>query len=218
MKNAWGVVTQDEWSSLPLKERTKRKRRLAKEMKRNPTPAEARLLVLLQTAFPFGYWTPQRLLCGYIADVASDALHMVVEADGSAHNGREDYDAFRDGVLSEDGWRVVRFKNEEILDDRNHSLICDRIVNACDIKLLEKLARRWEKRESRRKKNRNTDVAATVPVAYVAVPSAKVDADSKEVRLLKAYKAVLTEIVKHGCVRCSELASEVLRYEGPRPK
>jgi very-short-patch-repair endonuclease len=50
----------------------------------------------------------------YIVDFACLALHLVVEADGSQHALPGDHDR-RDAFLGKQGWRVLRFWNNDIL-------------------------------------------------------------------------------------------------------
>ena len=42
---------------------------------------------------------------------------MIVELDGAAHEGNEDYDARRTQTLALYGYLVLRFNNEQVLDD-----------------------------------------------------------------------------------------------------
>jgi very-short-patch-repair endonuclease len=53
----------------------------------------------------------------YIVDFACVEARLVVEADGGQHCGAE-ADAQRDKALHQRGWRVLRFWNSEILENR----------------------------------------------------------------------------------------------------
>jgi very-short-patch-repair endonuclease len=44
-------------------------------------------------------------------------MKLVVEADGPVHNFKKEYDRNRDEVLTALGLKILRFKNEEILND-----------------------------------------------------------------------------------------------------
>ncbi len=68
------------------------------------------------------YFRCQQVVCGYIADFLFPKSRLIVELDGSFHDGRESYDERRDSVLQAAGYTVIRFKNEEIYRD------CDRIT------------------------------------------------------------------------------------------
>jgi very-short-patch-repair endonuclease len=50
----------------------------------------------------------QKIIGNYIADFYCSQCQVVVEIDGSSHNGREDYDATRDAYLTSLGLTVIR--------------------------------------------------------------------------------------------------------------
>jgi very-short-patch-repair endonuclease len=81
------------------------------------TPAERALwnglrIVLADARFrcqvPFG---------PYYADFASHRCRLIVEVDGSQHGEALDYDAARTHFLEGEGYRVLRFWNNEVLKD-----------------------------------------------------------------------------------------------------
>ncbi len=53
----------------------------------------------------------------YIPDFYCVAAKLVIEADGPIHLLKKDYDRNRDEVLRSLGLNVIRFENEEILND-----------------------------------------------------------------------------------------------------
>ena len=53
----------------------------------------------------------------YIADFHCHALKMIVEIDGPIHLLQKDYDELRQQHLVEMGFIVIRFKNEEIIEN-----------------------------------------------------------------------------------------------------
>jgi very-short-patch-repair endonuclease len=53
----------------------------------------------------------------YIADFHCHALKMIVEIDGPIHLLQKDYDELRQQHLVEMGFHVIRFKNEEIIEN-----------------------------------------------------------------------------------------------------
>jgi very-short-patch-repair endonuclease len=91
------------------------KRAFAKTLRANATDAEIKLWRLLRSRrlasmkfrrqVPIGPW---------IVDFVSFEQHLIVEADGSQHAESED-DTRRDHDLSERGFRVLRFWNNDIL-------------------------------------------------------------------------------------------------------
>lgn len=54
----------------------------------------------------------------YIADFYCHELLLVIELDGGVHDGigQQEHDRSRDQIIQEYGIRVLRFKNEEVVD------------------------------------------------------------------------------------------------------
>jgi very-short-patch-repair endonuclease len=53
----------------------------------------------------------------YFVDFICESSKVIVELDGAAHEGREDYDAERTRTLERLGYIVLRFRNEQALAD-----------------------------------------------------------------------------------------------------
>ena len=84
------------------------KRVLVKAYRKEPPKTEKKLLEPLRKL----NFIHQYLVCGYIADFAHLGEKVIIEFDGFSHNRRKEYDAKRDRVLCDHGWRVLRFSNE----------------------------------------------------------------------------------------------------------
>jgi very-short-patch-repair endonuclease len=86
-------------------------------MSANPTEAERRLWALLRdrrlAAFKF---RRQQVIEPYIADFACFGERLIIEADGSQHADDKD-DARRDAFLRSQGFRVLRFWNNQVLGE-----------------------------------------------------------------------------------------------------
>jgi very-short-patch-repair endonuclease len=67
----------------------------------------------------------QMPIAGYIVDFACPSRKLIVEVDGSQH-GESVRDAVRDRALSDLGWTVLRFWNDDILRDIDN--VCRHIV------------------------------------------------------------------------------------------
>jgi very-short-patch-repair endonuclease len=80
------------------------------------TPAEIRLWHHLRAA-RFDRWKFRRqtVIGPYIADFTCRAAMLVVEIDGDTHAGQVTYDAHRTTFLEEQGWRVIRFTNADVM-------------------------------------------------------------------------------------------------------
>jgi very-short-patch-repair endonuclease len=84
-------------------------------LRRNATEAERRLWALLRDRRLAGAkFRRQHPIGPYVADFACTKWRLVVEADGGQHAGSAP-DRERTGWLSGQGWRVLRFWNDEIL-------------------------------------------------------------------------------------------------------
>ena len=53
----------------------------------------------------------------YIPDFYCHKAKLVIEADGPIHNFKKEYDKNRDEVLIALGLKIVRFENDQILND-----------------------------------------------------------------------------------------------------
>jgi type I restriction enzyme R subunit len=92
----------------------------ARELRKKQTTAEALLWELLRNRQLFGFkFRRQHQFGDYIADFYCHEAQLVVECDGSAHAPNEawHHDQERDAYMIEQGLRVLRFKNDMILND-----------------------------------------------------------------------------------------------------
>ena len=96
---------------------TKRTRGQARTLRRSPTDAERKLWFLLRSLKPLGIHFRRQAPIGiYIADFVWHAGKIIVELDGSQHaEVRAAYDAKRTEWLASQGYRVLRFWNNDVL-------------------------------------------------------------------------------------------------------
>ncbi|KPF91981.1 hypothetical protein IP81_08005 [Novosphingobium sp. AAP83] len=87
----------------------------ARKMRREPTLAEAAMWRLLRAQFAPWRFRRQVPLAHAICDFASHRARLVIEIDGGQHGGADD--AARDAMIAREGYRVVRFWNNEVLDN-----------------------------------------------------------------------------------------------------
>lgn len=91
-------------------------KRYAQENRRLATPAEALLWQALRGRQLGGYrFRRQHAIRQFIVDFYCHDAKLVIEVDGSSHDGAEEYDAERQLILEALGFRVLRFTNEEVL-------------------------------------------------------------------------------------------------------
>src|SRR5262245_51242446 len=64
----------------------------------------------------------QHILCGYIVDFVCLEKKLVIELDGGQHVQREEYDSARTLKLEADGFQILRFWNNELLNNMDSVL------------------------------------------------------------------------------------------------
>ena len=95
---------------------------LALQMRKNPTEAERAMWNILRkfrhSGFPFRRQHPIEF---YIADFYCHNLRLVIEVDGDIHIEKEikNHDEVRTGELERYGIKVIRFTNNQNLQDSN---------------------------------------------------------------------------------------------------
>ena len=105
----------------------------ALEMRKYPTEAEKALWNYLRKFRNIGYiFRRQHPIDLFIADFYCHRLKLVIEVDGEIHSNELsiEYDDGRTGELEKFGIRVVRFTNEEVLN--NQELVIAKIRNYID--------------------------------------------------------------------------------------
>ena len=90
----------------------------ARRLRRDQTLAEKTLWILVRNRRLGGFrFLRQVAIDRYFADFVCEAGKVIVELDGAAHEGREDYDERRTQMLELFGYVVLRFPNERVLTD-----------------------------------------------------------------------------------------------------
>jgi len=90
-----------------------------KRLRENATPAERRVKIMLNVLktkhiFQKGFIQGNGY---YIVDFyLPKPKKIVIEVDGSSHEGREDYDARKDAYLKKRKFKVVRITNDEVFN------------------------------------------------------------------------------------------------------
>lgn len=101
-------------------------RRRAVELRKEPTPAEARLWASLRGNKLNGINIKRPHAIGnYVVDFCSIKKKLVIELDGSQHLEQEEYDIQCTEFLESRGYKVLRFWNNEVLkniDDVIHEI------------------------------------------------------------------------------------------------
>ena len=89
---------------------------LARRLRKNPTDAESRLWLHLRQKQLGGFRFRRQVPLGpYVADFVCQSEKLVVEVDGGQHADRIEDDARRSTWLAANGYRVLRFWNNDVL-------------------------------------------------------------------------------------------------------
>ncbi|EIM03581.1 DUF559 domain-containing protein [Rhodanobacter denitrificans] len=88
----------------------------ARQLRNGSTDAERRLWYFLRRQQLGGHkFRRQYPLAGYIADFVCVPARLVVELDGGQHLDALAYDQHRTAALQREGYRVLRFWNDDVL-------------------------------------------------------------------------------------------------------
>ncbi|MDP3186508.1 MAG: DUF559 domain-containing protein [Anaerolineales bacterium] len=102
----------------------------AKELRHNMTEAEKALWQHLRANRLDGWhFRRQQIIFGYIVDFYCHALSLIVEVDGEIHEKQIEEDRQRDEALTMRGFRVIRFKNKDVLE--RLTFVLDEIRKTC---------------------------------------------------------------------------------------
>ncbi|BDI18282.1 hypothetical protein ANSO36C_40840 [Nostoc cf. commune SO-36] len=90
---------------------------LARQMRCEPTPAEKLLWHKLRDKQLLGFkFRRQQTIDRFIVDFYCNEARLVVEVDGEIHDYTQQEDAIRQEFLESLGLKVVRFRNEDVLE------------------------------------------------------------------------------------------------------
>ena len=91
----------------------------ARQLRKSLTDAERVLWNILRNRQVLGYRFRRQAPIGpYIVDFVCFENRLVIEVDGGQHVEQADYDADRTGWLEGAGYRVMRFWNNQVLEER----------------------------------------------------------------------------------------------------
>ena len=106
----------------------------AKQLRRDLTPAEARLWYHLRAKrFSGAKFRRQTVIGPFIADFTCRAAMLVIEIDGDTHGATAEYDAERTAYLEQQGWQVLRFTNTDVM--RNLEAVLSMIAQRLPLSL-----------------------------------------------------------------------------------
>ena len=95
------------------------KRETARKLRRNSTDAEHAMWYLLRDRRFDGVKFRRQVPVGpYVGDFASIQHRLIIELDGGQHATSKS-DSARDAFLVAEGWRLLRFWNNDVLSNRS---------------------------------------------------------------------------------------------------
>ena len=123
----------------------------ARSLRNNATKAERLLWRVLSQFRP--RFTRQLVVGPYIVDLACRQARVAVELDGGQHVDAVSYDQRRTEFLIAEGWAVLRFWNNEVLE--NLDGVAELILNSCTERLGGTHPQPLPSREGRQRKPRS---------------------------------------------------------------
>jgi len=124
------MPTRTDWQPSP--ELWQKLKPLARQMRKEPTAAEAKLWQRLRKEQIRGVkFRRQFAIDRFITDFCSPQIRLIIEVDGPTHQYSQEEDAIRQAFLESLGFVVVRFTNLDVLNDLPAVLdVIDRVVLA----------------------------------------------------------------------------------------
>jgi very-short-patch-repair endonuclease len=107
-----------DWGDFPMLPYNRRLKTKARSLRTKPTDAELHLWHRLRRKQILGVqFYRQKPIANYIADFYAPAAKLVVELDGAQHlePGQSKYDAQRSRDLEQQGLKVLRFDDRQVL-------------------------------------------------------------------------------------------------------
>lgn len=89
----------------------------ARELRKALTPAERKLWAYLRGDKLGVNFRRQHAIGPYIADFCAPRKKLIIEVDGGQHLEQAEYDAERTKFLESQGYRVIRFWNNDVMKD-----------------------------------------------------------------------------------------------------
>jgi very-short-patch-repair endonuclease len=89
----------------------------ARQLRRDASAPERRLLRGLKQSFPDLKWRHQTPVGPFYADILCHSERLVIEIDGDTHAGHEGRDAARTRHIERQGFRVLRVANADVMSN-----------------------------------------------------------------------------------------------------
>jgi very-short-patch-repair endonuclease len=115
---------------MPAKRSNPKTMHRAGKLRHELTPAEQKLWAYLRGNKLNGVsFRRQHAIGNYIVDFVSIKQKLIIELDGSQHLEQEEYDLERTAFLESQGYTIIRFWNNDVMNDINS------VIRAIDVTL-----------------------------------------------------------------------------------
>lgn len=113
------LVFKNPPKSLPFIRYNQNLKDIAKQLRKNQTPAETEMWEFLKINFPRVKFLRQKPLDNFIPDFYSIKYKLIIEIDGEIHNKQREKDKERDNLFcAKYGITTIRFSNEEVFNKK----------------------------------------------------------------------------------------------------
>ncbi|MFH1908225.1 MAG: DUF559 domain-containing protein [Chloroflexota bacterium] len=121
---------------MPAKRSNPNTMRQAVKLRKVPTPAEKKLWSYLRGEKLNGVsFRRQHAIGNFIPDFVSIKRKLIIELDGSQHLEQAEYDVERTKYFESQGYKVIRFWNNQVMNDIN------RVIRVIEFALNDEQAR-----------------------------------------------------------------------------
>jgi crossover junction endodeoxyribonuclease RuvC len=90
---------------------------IARTLRRDATEAEKRVWQMLRARQAGAKFRRQQPIEGYVVDFVSLEHRLVIEIDGGQHGDADEYEEKRTRCLEANGFRILRFWNNEVMEN-----------------------------------------------------------------------------------------------------
>ncbi len=104
---------------MPPKRTTPKGYENARKLRKEPTPAEAKLWAHIRNDQLGVSFRRQHAIGNHVPDFVCIKSKLIIELDGSQHLEQEEYDKERTRYFESLGYKVVRFWNNDVMNDIN---------------------------------------------------------------------------------------------------
>ena len=104
---------------MPARRTTPKGYDTARKLRKELTPAERKLWAVIRNDQLGVNFRRQHAIGKYIPDFVCIKKKLIIELDGSQHLEQQEYDAERTKFLETQGYKVIRFWNNEVMNNIN---------------------------------------------------------------------------------------------------